>query len=205
MSEHGGPHSIAQRSFSRARRAVVVGASAGGPSAIGRLLHGLAPDLDVAVVVVNHVGADGGDLLAPILGRSSALPVELAQERRPVKSGLVQVAPGGYHLEIDRDRNFSLSVDSRVCYSRPAIDILFASAAEAFGDALAGVVLTGASSDGAEGLRRIRELGGLAFVQAPLEAEIDIMPRAALERAGADLCASVAALAAALNAFGLRS
>lgn len=204
MRERDEPQDGAGDTDPPASRAVVVGASAGGPAAVGRLLEGLAPDLDLAVVVVNHVGAEGPDLLPAILGRSSGLPVVLAQERRVVLPGVVHVAPSGYHLEIGRDRKFSLSVDPRVCYSRPAIDVLFASAAEAFGDALAGVVLTGASSDGADGLKRIRELGGLAFVQAPLEAEVDIMPRAALERAGADLCAPLAVLAQALNAFGRR-
>lgn len=80
--------------------------------------------------------------------------------------------------------------------------MLFTTAAEAYGAALAGVVLTGASSDGAEGLKRIRELGGRAFVQDPSEAEVDTMPIAALARAGADLCAPLAAIAAALDGFG---
>lgn len=187
-----------------ASRAVVIGASAGGPSALGRLLAALHPALDAAVVVVNHVGAQGPDFLPNVLGRHSALLTTLARERCPVLAGVIHIAPSGYHLEIDRDRKFSLSVDPRVCYSRPSIDVLFASAAEAFGEALAGVVLTGASNDGAQGLKRIRELGGLAYVQAPSEAEIDIMPRAALQHAGADLCAPLEAIAAALNVFGGR-
>lgn len=185
-----------------ATRAIVIGASAGGPPALGRLLAALDPEPDVGIAVVNHVGADGPDLLPAILARLSGRAVILAQERCPLSGGLVHVAPSGYHLEVGRDRCFSLSVDPRVCYSRPAIDVLFASAAEAYGDALAGVVLTGASSDGAEGLKRIRELGGRAFVQEPSEAEVDTMPLAALQRAGADLCAPLAMLAEALTAFG---
>lgn len=187
-----------------APRAIVIGASAGGPPALGRLLAALEPRPDVGIAVVNHVGADGPDLLPTILTRLSGRSVVLAQERWPLTGGLVHVAPSGYHLEVGRDRFFSLSVDPRVCYSRPAIDVLFASAAEAYGDALAGVVLTGASSDGAEGLKRIRELGGRAFVQEPSEAEVDTMPLAALACAGADLCAPLATLAEALNAFARR-
>lgn len=185
-----------------APRAIVVGASAGGLPALGRLFAALAPHPDVGIAVVNHVGADGPDMLPAILARLSGRTVVLAQERVPLLGGLVHVAPSGYHLEVGRDRRFSLSVDARVCYSRPAIDVLFASAAEAYGDALAGVVLTGASSDGADGLKRIRELGGRAFVQEPSEAEVETMPLAALARAGADLCAPLSALAAALDAFG---
>ncbi len=182
--------------------AIVIGASAGGPATLGRLLAALGPRPDVGIAVVNHVGADGPDLLPDILTRLSGRRVVLAQERCPLAGGLVHVAPSGYHLEVGRDRCFSLSVEARVCYSRPSIDVLFASAAEAYGDALAGVVLTGASSDGAEGLKRIRELGGRAFVQEPSEAEVDTMPLAALQRAGADLCAPLSALAEALDAFG---
>lgn len=185
-----------------APRAIVIGASAGGPPALGRLLAALDAGPDVGIAVVNHVGADGPDMLHTILARLSGRTVVLAQERCPLSGGLVHVAPSGYHLEVGRDRRFSLSVDPRVCYSRPAIDVLFASAAEAYGDALAGVVLTGASSDGAEGLKRIRELGGRALVQEPSEAEVDTMPLAALQCAGADLCAPLAVLAAALTAFG---
>ncbi|MFS8036804.1 chemotaxis protein CheB [Xanthobacter sp. AM11] len=187
-----------------ARRAVVIGASAGGPSALQRLLPDLDPDLDAAVVVVVHLGPDGPDLLPSILDASSALPVVLAEERRPVVSGLVQVAPSGYHLLVDREWHFNLTTDERVCYSRPSIDVLFKSAGEAYQDLVAGVVLTGASSDGADGLRRIRELGGVALIQEPAEAEVDTMPRAALERAGADFCGPLALIAARINRYGRR-
>lgn len=187
-----------------ARRAVVIGGSAGGPAALQRLLPHLDPDLDAAVVVVIHLGLDGPDLLPSILDATSALPVVLAQERHPVVSGLVHVAPSGYHLLVDRDRHFALSADEKVCYSRPSIDVLFKSAGEAYQDALTGVVLTGASGDGADGLKRIRELGGVALIQEPAEAEVETMPRMALDRAGADLCAPLALIAARINGYGRR-
>lgn len=181
-------------------QAVVIGASAGGPAALRRLLERLDPGLPAAVVVVNHVGARGPDLLPEVLEQSSPLPVALAQERMPVTEGRVHVAPSGYHLLIEPDRHFSLSVDPKVCFSRPSIDVLFETAARAYHKCLIGVVLTGASSDGAEGLAQIRQRGGLALVQSPEEAEVPTMPRAALERAGADLCAPLDALAARINA-----
>lgn len=185
-----------------ARRAIAVGASAGGPAALLELLPALDPALDAAVIVVLHVGAEGPDLLPSLLDPRSALPVVLARERRPLLPGVVHFAPSGYHLEVERDRRFSLSADARVCYSRPSIDVLFMSAAAAYGADLAGVVLSGASSDGAAGLAMIRDLGGLALVQTPTDAEIDTMPAAALARAGADLCAPVAGLAQRLSLFG---
>lgn len=166
---------------------MVIGASAGGPGALCRLLAHLDFDLPAAVVV--HVGADGGDLLPGVLAPRSALPVSLARERTDVAARRVHVAPGGYHLLIERERHFSLSVDPKVCFSRPSIDVLFKTAARAYQSGLMGVVLTGASSDGAAGLAQIRQGGGLALVQAPEDAEVPTMPHAALERAGADMCA----------------
>lgn len=180
--------------------AVVIGASAGGPGALQTLLARLDRDLPAAVVVVNHVGQDGPDLLPDVLAARSALPVALARERMPVTGGRVHVAPAGYHLLIETDRHFSLSVDPKVCFSRPSIDVLFETAARAYQKSLIAVVLTGASSDGAEGLAQVRQWGGLALVQTPEDSEVPTMPRAALERAGADLCAPLAGLAAYINA-----
>ncbi|MFG1478464.1 chemotaxis protein CheB [Xanthobacter sp. V4C-4] len=180
-------------------RVVVIGASAGGPGALQRLLAALDRDLPAAVVVVNHVGQDGPDLLPDVLAARSALPVALARERMPVTAGRVHVAPAGYHLMIEPDYHFSLSVDPKVCFSRPAIDVLFETAARACQSSLIAVVLTGASCDGAEGLVQVRLSGGLALVQAPEDSEVPTMPQAALDRAGADLCAPLADLAARIN------
>ena len=96
------------------------------------------------------------------------------------------VAPANYHLLIENDKTFSLSVDDKVNYSRPAIDVLFKSASEAFGSALIAVILTGASSDGADGLKAIKENGGLAIVQDPKKAESEMMPRSAIEACNVD-------------------
>lgn len=180
-------------------RAIVIGASAGGPAALAALLGALDGDLRAAVIVVNHIGPDGPDLLPDILGPCTRLPVILAGERMAAEPGRIHIAPSGYHLLVEKSFTLSLSVDGKVCFSRPSIDVLFESAADAYQKRLIGVVLTGASSDGAEGLMRIRRRGGVALVQDPQDAEVDTMPRAALARAGADLCAPLAALAAYIN------
>jgi two-component system chemotaxis response regulator CheB len=181
--------------------AIVIGSSAGGPQALHDLLPRLAPGLRVPIIVVSHVGEGMGDLLADGLARDAALPVRLAAERMPVEPGVIHVAPGGYHLLIEPDRRFAYSVDERVRFSRPSIDVLFASAAEVYRDELVGVVLSGANADGAEGLRTIRRLGGLALVQDPNEAVVPTMPLAAIEQAGADICGSTAILAAHINSY----
>jgi len=100
---------------------------------------------------------------------------------------------------VETSRRFALSVDQRVSFARPSIDVLFESAAEAYRDTLIGIVLTGANSDGADGLLQVRQGGGLAVVQEPSDAEVSTMPAAALERAGADHCLPLAAIAPLLN------
>ena len=116
----------------------------------------------------------------------------------------IHLAPAGYHLLIERDRCFAYSVDEPVHYSRPSIDVLFESAADAYGAGLAGVMLTGASPDGAKGLMRIRQAGGLAIVQDPAEALASAMPQAALDQAGADHCLPLARIAPLLNELAHR-
>lgn len=179
--------------------AIVLGCSAGGPDALKTVLGGLDPRLPQPVLVCCHTGSDTVELLCEMLGYASALPVVEAAERRPVRGGVVHVAPAGYHLLVERDRRFALSVDPRVHHVRPSIDVLFTSAVAVWREALIGVVLTGANADGAEGLDLLRRHGGCAIVQSPDSAEASAMPRAALEQAGADHCVSLDAIAPLLN------
>ncbi len=185
--------------------AVVIGTSAGGPLALQQLLSALDPHLKAAIVVVNHVGPNGPDLLADMLAPFCPLPVRLAKERIPVEPGMVHIAPSGYHLLIEPSRCFSLSVDPKVHFSRPAIDVLFQSAAHAYGAQLAGAVLTGASQDGTEGLAEICRMGGHAVVQDPQEATFTIMPQSALAVAGVELCAPLAVLAEHINRLAVHA
>jgi two-component system chemotaxis response regulator CheB len=168
--------------------AIVVGCSTGGLDALKLLLGGLDRRLPQPLLVCCHTGSETIELLCELLGRVSALPVIAAAERHAVRGGHVQLAPTGYHLLVEPDRRFALTTDPRVNHSRPSIDVLFASAATVWREALIGVVLTGASADGAEGLRLVRRAGGCAIVQSPADAQIPVMPQAALDRAGADYC-----------------
>lgn len=180
-------------------QAVVIGSSAGGPPALHHLLAHLSPHLPAPVMIVSHVGRGGGALLAQGLALHSALPVHVAAERSPLEPGHAYVAPDDYHLLVESPTRLALSVDPRVRFSRPCIDVLFASAARVYRQGLVGIVLSGANGDGAEGLRLIRQNGGRALIQDPAEAGVETMPRMALDRAGADLCAPVVDLAAYLN------
>lgn len=179
--------------------AIAIGCSAGGVDALKSVLGGLDAKLSQVILVCLHSHADTVDMLCEVLGRMSALPVTEAVEREAVQPGVVYLAPSGYHLLVESDLHFALSIDPRVNHARPSIDVLFYSAAEAWRDGLIGVVLTGANADGAAGLRRIRQLGGLAVVQSPADAEAATMPQAALDIAGADYCVPLSEIAHVLN------
>ncbi|MFT5549333.1 MAG: two-component system chemotaxis response regulator CheB [Candidatus Azotimanducaceae bacterium] len=165
---------------------VVIGVSAGGMQALSTLLPALPDDYKIPVVIVQHIGANNNDYLPSYYSRICQLPVCWASPAMPIAEGHIYFAPPGYHLLVENDRTFSLSVDDSVNHSRPSIDVLFDSAADVFGEKLVGVILTGASSDGSQGLRNIKNHNGLTLVQDPDEAEVETMPRAAIETVGID-------------------
>jgi two-component system chemotaxis response regulator CheB len=168
--------------------AIAMGASAGGLRALSSILSALPADFPVPIFIVQHTLASPSDILPDLLDGRCLLTVRQAEEKEAPEAGRVYVAPPDYHLMVEMDRRLSLSVDPPVNYARPSIDVLFETAAEAYGSALVGVVLTGANSDGARGLRKIKDLGGFALVQDPATAEAAVMPQSALEaiRRGCD-------------------
>jgi two-component system chemotaxis response regulator CheB len=163
--------------------AAVIGGSSGGLEALQEVLAPLPPDLGLPIMVVLHREPTSRELLADLLGHHCRLAVKEADEKEPIQAGVVYIAAANYHLLVERDRTFSLSVEPRICYARPSIDVLFESAADAYRSGLIGVLLSGANHDGTSGLRRVRERGGLALVQDPASAKAAVMPRSAI-RAG---------------------
>lgn len=161
-------------------KAVVVGTSAGGVAALQNLLGGLGADFSVPILIVQHIASDPRRSLATVLDHACALRVKEAQEGEVIQVGTVYLAAPDYHLLVERDGSLSLSIDAPVSYARPSIDVLFESAAEAFGSALIAVVLTGANHDGARGMVRVKAKGGIAIVQDPSDAKSGRMPQAAL-------------------------
>lgn len=185
--------------MSEAPKAVVMGCSAGGMRAMRTILADLHAQFPWPLVAVCHTGSEDVGTLCDLLAMVSALPVEEAREREHPRRGVVHVAPSGYHLLFERCGRLSLSVDDRVAFARPAIDVLFETAAEACSGGLIGVVLTGANADGAAGLRTLRKRGGIGIVQDPDDAEVAAMPEAALATAGADYCVPLREIAPLLN------
>lgn len=165
---------------------VIIGASLGGFDAISAVLRKLPVGFPWPVAIVQHRSAeDTADTLQVMLQRICALPVREVEDKDPIVAGHVYVAPPDYHLLIDRGA-FALSTEARVSHARPSIDVLFDSAAAAFGSAVVAVVLTGANADGAVGVVKVKAAGGMVLVQDPATAESPTMPLAAIATATAD-------------------
>jgi two-component system chemotaxis response regulator CheB len=166
--------------FRRAVRLVAVGASAGGVEALLQLFSALPAGFALPLVTVLHLPDNRESLLTELLATRCAIPVREITDKQPLEPGVLYVAPPGYHVLLESGLAFSLSCDAPVRFSRPSIDVLFESLADALGANFAAVVLTGANDDGALGLARAGAGGALTVVQDPREAQVGDMPRAAI-------------------------
>ncbi|HEY0607406.1 MAG TPA: chemotaxis protein CheB [Herpetosiphonaceae bacterium] len=158
---------------------IVVGASLGGLHALESIFAALPSSFIVPLAIVQHRHRDSDDTLRLVLQRSSALPIYEAEDKQPIEPGAIYLAPADYHLLVERG-SFALSTEGPVNHARPSIDVLFESAAAAYEARLLGVILTGASADGAQGLAIVKARGGYTIVQAPSSAECRVMPDAAI-------------------------
>ncbi|MES2604928.1 MAG: chemotaxis protein CheB [Pseudomonadota bacterium] len=181
-------------------QAIVIGASAGALEALSAILPGLPAGYALPIFIVVHLPPDKDSLLAEILASKCKLQVHEAEDKEVIRPGTIYVAPPDYHLLIEHDGTLSLSSEEQVHFSRPSIDVLFETAADAYGDKLVGIVLTGANQDGADGLRAIAEAGGKAIVQQPSLAFSPFMPKAAL-----DACPAAEAMSLDMIAAWLQS
>jgi two-component system chemotaxis response regulator CheB len=180
------------------RELVVIGGSLGGLAALRELLPLLPRDFGLAVIVLLHQYRHGS-ALPRMLAEHCALPLGGVEDKAPVTAGRVHVCPANYHTLIEVERTFALSIEPAVNFSRPSIDVLFESAAGVYGKAAVGVLLSGASADGAAGLAQIRSAGGLAICQEPSTAEEPTMPRAALAATAIDWVGSPRAIGQKLS------
>ncbi|ELQ19063.1 protein-glutamate methylesterase, CheB family [Pseudomonas fluorescens BRIP34879] len=164
----------------RGIEAIVVGASAGGVEALLSIFGELPTDFGLPIVAVLHLPDERRSQLADVFARRLRIPVKEARDKELIEAGTLYFAGPGYHLSVEQDRSLSLSQEDRVHHSRPAIDYLFSSAADAYGTGLLAILLTGANQDGARGLAHVKQSGGTTVVQDPTEARIAVMPLAAL-------------------------
>lgn len=163
---------------------VVIGTSLGGWQALQVLLSGVPAGYPLPLVLVQHRSEEPDNRLITLLRTATALPVCEPDDKQPIAPGSIYLAPANYHLLVEPGR-FALSTEAPVVFARPSVDVLFESAAAAYGAGVVAVVLTGANADGAAGVSAIRQRGGLVVVQDPATAEARRMPDAAIA-AGAD-------------------
>lgn len=160
--------------------AVVIGTSAGALDALSAILPALPQSYRLPILVVVHLPPDTKSIMAELLQAKCKIIVREVEDKESIQGGTAYFAPPDYHLLVETDKRISLSTEEPVNYSRPSIDVLFESAADAYGASLIGIVLTGASSDGARGLETVTNAGGTALVQRPDLAYASAMPQAAL-------------------------
>jgi two-component system, chemotaxis family, protein-glutamate methylesterase/glutaminase len=160
--------------------AIVIGVSAGGMNAIKIILSLLPPDFKMPVIILQHVSPRSDNQWINFLNEKSNLRVKEADEKEEIKGGTIYISPANYHLLIEKNKTFSFTIDERVSYARPSIDVLFETAADAYREKLIGIVLTGSNSDGANGIKKIKAYDGLAIAEDPATAEYSFMPQAAI-------------------------
>jgi two-component system chemotaxis response regulator CheB len=182
--------------------AVVIGASAGGFEAMLTVLKGLPSTYPMPLVAVLHLPENHDSRLPELFDYRLDLQVREARDKESLAPGVLYFAPSGYHLLVETDRSFSLSCEDRVNYARPSIDVLFETAADAYGKSLAGILLTGANYDGAAGLAGMKLAGALTVVQDPATAEVPTMPEAAIRRMAPDLILPLAQIRSLLRRLG---
>jgi two-component system chemotaxis response regulator CheB len=159
----------------------VMGCSAGGVETLSELLPALPKNFPIPLVIAIHLLSNSKSILADLYGPRCNIPVSEVEDKEPMLPGRIYFAPAGYHLLIERDHSFSLSVEEPVNYSRPSIDVLFESAAIAGGTQTLGILLTGSNHDGAAGLKAIHDRGGATIAQSPGTAAFSVMPQSALD------------------------
>jgi two-component system chemotaxis response regulator CheB len=161
-------------------KAIVIGVSAGGLEALKKILPELPEHFPVPIIVVQHRHPFSDDSLEKAMDDLCQISVRQINDKTSLEPGIAYFAPPNYHVMIEEDLTFSLTLDPPVNYSRPSIDVVFESASDIFGADLIGIVLTGANKDGSLGLSIIKKRGGLVIVQDPETASVDTMPLAAI-------------------------
>lgn len=159
---------------------LLIGGSAGSLDVVLRILEGLPKTLNLSIVIVLHRKSTSDSSLTRLLDIRSTVSVKEAEEKEEIVRGMIYLAPADYHLLIERDHTFSLDSSEKVQFSRPSIDVTFQSAAEVYKSSTAALLLSGANSDGSEGIKSIADEGGLTIVQNPVTAEVPFMPKAAI-------------------------
>ncbi len=160
----------------------VIGGSSGSLDVLLSVFPLLQPLRNAALVIVLHRKNTWDSMLPDIFAIRTSMNIKEAEEKENIKAGYIYIAPADYHLLIEKDGSLSLDVSEKINYSRPSIDISMETAAEAYHDKVVGILLSGANADGVQGLQKIKQCGGYTIAQSPETADVDYMPRQAIER-----------------------
>ena len=180
-------------------RVVLIGGSAGSLEIVLELLKTLAAFSAYSVVIVLHRKGGEDNTLEELLVLKTKIPVKGVEDKTVLNPGTIYVAPSDYHLLFEKDGTLSLDTSEKINYSRPSIDVSFESAADAYGNGVAAILLSGANADGTEGLKIVKQAGGTTIIQDPDTAEMPFMPKHAMENAAPDKVLDVEGIAAFLN------
>ena len=180
---------------------VVIGGSAGSFNVLLDLIPKLKTPIDFAIVVVLHRKSGSNTSISEVFNLKTKINVFECEDKDSLTVGNLYFAPADYHLLIENDRTFSLDYSEKINYSRPSIDVTFKVAADSYGEKMAAILLSGANSDGAQGLWYVHQKNGTTIVQDPLSSEIDVMPKEALKLFKPDFVANVDEISALVNSF----
>jgi two-component system, chemotaxis family, protein-glutamate methylesterase/glutaminase len=179
---------------------VVIGVSAGGLETLNKLFARLDKEFNLPIIVVQHISPDQEfDFLMKHYSDISKHYVKEVEEKESIKNGVIYFAPPNYHVLVEDNYTLSLSVEEKVNYSRPSVDILFLSAAYTYFSNLLAIVLTGANGDGSNGALEIKENGGYVIAQKPEEALYPVMPQATINKVKVDAVMTIEKIADFLN------
>jgi two-component system chemotaxis response regulator CheB len=193
---------MAQKLLKNPCKLVVIGGSAGSLDVILKVLPQLTTGSSLSVVLVMHRKNTYDLSLSDLLATKTDWAVSEAEEKQALKYDNIYLAPADYHLLIENDHSLSLDVSEKVNYSRPSIDVTFESAAEVFKEELACILLSGANEDGVQGLKKVKQLGGITIVQNPDSAAVSYMPQQAINQVDIDLVVEAAEIGQLINQLG---
>lgn len=166
---------------------IVIGGSAGSLAMVLQILSVITIDMKIAIIIVLHRKQTEDTILVELLSTRTKFNVKEADDKDEILPGTIYVAPAGYHVLIEKNKILSLDSSEKVNFSRPSIDVTFESAADVYGNGMAAILLSGANSDGVQGLIVARRHGSLIVVQDPDSAEFPVMPRTAVANVPVDL------------------
>ncbi|MFC5410901.1 chemotaxis protein CheB [Larkinella bovis] len=194
---------MAESRLKPACRAVVIGGSAGSIEVLLKVLPALPFGLSFAVIIVLHRKNSVDSSLAHLLSLKTAVPIQEVEDKQPVLPGSMYLAPADYHLLIEKEEVFSLDNSEKINYSRPSLDVTFESAADVYGPAVVGVLLSGANADGTAGLNAIKKAGGTIVAQKPETALSGFMPQHAILHTPIDEVLDIDELMVFINALNV--